>query len=219
MDAAINLLGGGLHVRVLHQGEKISDESATLLQMGISSRERLDSLAFMLEPDRITNTTSCIEDPLFGLSDATNRSTAWYPVFSSSEDMDGNRGKHANGESCCCVKMDASHNLATGGESNEVIEPGRPGEAPLTTSGPLILHPGWKDSQVMDIVTAQHSFQAISAGKRRTRRPFTVIEVAALVQAVELLGTGRWREVKQQAFDSAKHRTYVDLKDKWKTLV
>ncbi|KAL2336607.1 hypothetical protein Fmac_011053 [Flemingia macrophylla] len=55
--------------------------------------------------------------------------------------------------------------------------------------------------------------------QRRIRRPFSVLEVEALVQAVEKLGTGRWRDVKQRAFDNAKHRTYVDLKDKWKTLV
>ncbi|KAG7565578.1 Myb domain [Arabidopsis suecica] len=55
--------------------------------------------------------------------------------------------------------------------------------------------------------------------QRRIRRPFTVSEVEALVQAVERLGTGRWRDVKCHAFDHANHRTYVDLKDKWKTLV
>ncbi|KAJ9698445.1 hypothetical protein PVL29_007501 [Vitis rotundifolia] len=55
--------------------------------------------------------------------------------------------------------------------------------------------------------------------QRRIRRPFSVSEVEALVQAVEKLGTGRWRDVKLRAFDNAKHRTYVDLKDKWKTLV
>ncbi|EFJ13094.1 hypothetical protein SELMODRAFT_121021 [Selaginella moellendorffii] len=55
--------------------------------------------------------------------------------------------------------------------------------------------------------------------KRRIRRPFSVGEVESLVQAVEQLGTGRWRDVKLQAFENAKHRTYVDLKDKWKTLV
>ncbi|XP_024401065.1 uncharacterized protein [Physcomitrium patens] len=55
--------------------------------------------------------------------------------------------------------------------------------------------------------------------KRRVRRPFSVVEVEALVHAVEKLGTGRWRDVKIQAFEQAKHRTYVDLKDKWKTLV
>ncbi|CAN8305974.1 unnamed protein product [Cochlearia groenlandica] len=55
--------------------------------------------------------------------------------------------------------------------------------------------------------------------QRRIRRPFSVSEVEALVQAVERLGTGRWRDVKMRAFEYAKHRTYVDLKDKWKTLV
>nr|2QHB_A Chain A, Telomere binding protein TBP1 [Nicotiana glutinosa]2QHB_B Chain B, Telomere binding protein TBP1 [Nicotiana glutinosa] len=54
---------------------------------------------------------------------------------------------------------------------------------------------------------------------RRIRRPFSVAEVEALVEAVEHLGTGRWRDVKMRAFDNADHRTYVDLKDKWKTLV
>ncbi|CAN0909520.1 Telomere repeat-binding protein 4 [Linum grandiflorum] len=55
--------------------------------------------------------------------------------------------------------------------------------------------------------------------QRRTRRPFSVSEVEALVHAVEELGTGRWRDVKLRSFDNADHRTYVDLKDKWKTLV
>ncbi|KAI3705598.1 hypothetical protein L1987_75837 [Smallanthus sonchifolius] len=54
---------------------------------------------------------------------------------------------------------------------------------------------------------------------RRIRRPFSVTEVEALVEAVETLGTGRWRDVKLRAFGDVDHRTYVDLKDKWKTLV
>lgn len=54
---------------------------------------------------------------------------------------------------------------------------------------------------------------------RRIRRPFSVTEVEALVEAVETIGTGRWRDIKLRAFDDANHRTYVDLKDKWKTLV
>ncbi|KAI4372978.1 hypothetical protein MLD38_011154 [Melastoma candidum] len=55
--------------------------------------------------------------------------------------------------------------------------------------------------------------------QRRIRRPFSVTEVEALVHAVEEVGTGRWRDVKLRAFENADHRTYVDLKDKWKTLV
>ncbi|KAG6769481.1 hypothetical protein POTOM_025120 [Populus tomentosa] len=49
-------------------------------------------------------------------------------------------------------------------------------------------------------------------GQRRIRRPFTVADVEALVQAVERIGTGRWRDVKLHAFDKANHQTYVDLK-------
>uniref|UniRef100_M1A7D4 Telomere binding protein TBP1 n=1 Tax=Solanum tuberosum TaxID=4113 RepID=M1A7D4_SOLTU len=48
--------------------------------------------------------------------------------------------------------------------------------------------------------------------QRRTRRPFSVAEVEALVEAVEQLGTGRWRDVKICAFEYADHRTYVDVK-------
>jgi hypothetical protein len=49
-------------------------------------------------------------------------------------------------------------------------------------------------------------------GQRRIRRPFTVAEVELLVEAVEHLGTGRWRDVKFRAFENVHHRTYVDLK-------
>ncbi|QCD76419.1 hypothetical protein DEO72_LG1g38 [Vigna unguiculata] len=55
--------------------------------------------------------------------------------------------------------------------------------------------------------------------QRRTRRPFSVDEVEALVRTVELLGVGRWREVKLRAFSNVDHRTPGDLKDKWNTLV
>ncbi|BAF11616.2 Os03g0274300, partial [Oryza sativa Japonica Group] len=99
------------------------------------------------------------------------------------------------------------------------------------------------DSNAGAIVPANKAKRSPEQGQRRIRRPFSVAEVEALVLAVEKLGTGRyaayfthltlhfhnfcfllyfcfrWRDVKLRAFDNAKHRTYVDLKDKWKTLV
>lgn len=83
-----------------------------------------------------------------------------------------------------------------------------------------------------------HKPRRSELAQRRIRRPFSVSEVEALVEAVEKLGTGRsvlkthppieslmglllfsslftyfrWRDVKLRAFDNAKHRTYVDLK-------
>jgi hypothetical protein len=38
MDAVMNLLGGGLRVRVLMQEKKVLDEAATLSQIGICHR-------------------------------------------------------------------------------------------------------------------------------------------------------------------------------------
>ncbi|CAM0885553.1 unnamed protein product [Alopecurus aequalis] len=73
-------------------------------------------------------------------------------------------------------------------------------------------------SEALAIVPVCKSKRAV-IGQRRIRRPFSLPEVEALVEAVEQLGTGRWRDVKMLAFDNTDHRTYVDLKDKWKTLV
>ncbi|CAI9269466.1 unnamed protein product [Lactuca saligna] len=59
------------------------------------------------------------------------------------------------------------------------------------------------------------SIKIYQLSQRRTRRPFLVSEVQALVEAVEtLLGAGTWRDVKMRAFDDANHQTYVDLKRK-----
>lgn len=71
----------------------------------------------------------------------------------------------------------------------------------------------------MDVLALVPYRRRRAALPRRIRRPFSVGEVEALVRAVEKLGTGRWRDVKLCAFEDARHRTYVDLKDKWKTLV
>ncbi|RWW79302.1 hypothetical protein BHE74_00012417 [Ensete ventricosum] len=73
------------------------------------------------------------------------------------------------------------------------------------------------DTEALAMVPLRNKPKRSEATQRRVRRPFSVAEVEALVQAVEKLGTGRWRDVKLCAFENAKHRTYVDLK--WKTLV
>ena len=52
----------------------------------------------------------------------------------------------------------------------------------------FVLHTGTKDSKIAGMINRQ---QNIAGGKRRIRRPFTVTEVEALVNAVETLGTGR----------------------------
>ncbi|XP_078447036.1 telomere repeat-binding protein 2-like [Wolffia australiana] len=82
----------------------------------------------------------------------------------------------------------------------------------------LVAVPG-VDVEALAVFPMDGKRRRSETGPRRVRRPFSVSEVEALVRAVEELGTGRWRDVKVCAFDGYKHRTYVDLKDKWKTLV
>ncbi|CAM6023221.1 unnamed protein product [Sphagnum balticum] len=209
MEAAMNLLGGGLRVRVLLQGKKVPDEGATLLQMGISRSAKPESLGFMLEPSPVPTSTSATaaEDPLLVLSHANNPPLPRYAI-----------------ESSCSIRAQADANRRA---KNELDPP-----STVTTnmsqdslegeSGAIILHPGvgtGENMPGMALVPVRQKTGALDVGKRRMRCPFSVAEVEALVHAVEKLGTGRWRDVKLRAFDHAKHRTYVDLKDKWKTLV
>ncbi|KAJ7525319.1 hypothetical protein O6H91_17G045400 [Diphasiastrum complanatum] len=290
MDAAMNVLGGGLRVRVLLQGNKVSDEGATLVQLGISRTGKPESLGFMLEPNPTSTSSSNLEDPLLLLSHAASQPSPrcaafqnhgaghegkccpptkkWPNAIGDSDVTDTENtlpsnenifadtkltGKiiGASDESLkACkdreLKLDAneeaplsllSTKVATMGamvamigqedlislpkhETDSTSSLSEVTPLPAYGAGAIILHPGiaGKSAQGMALVSMNQNSQ-LEVGKRRIRRPFSVGEVEALVLAVEKLGTGRWRDVKVCAFDQAKHRTYVDLKDKWKTLV
>ncbi|XP_030526644.1 uncharacterized protein LOC115738224 [Rhodamnia argentea] len=58
-------------------------------------------------------------------------------------------------------------------------------------------------------------------GRRRRKHhmPWTLSEVMKLIEGVSHLGVGRWSKIKRLLFSSSKHRTSVDLKDKWRNLV
>ncbi|KAG0556689.1 hypothetical protein KC19_11G072000, partial [Ceratodon purpureus] len=82
MDAAMNLLGGGLRVQVLMQGKKVPNEAATVSQIGISRTGKLKSLGFMLEPSPVlTSASTTAEDPWLVLSRAANQPAPRYPVY------------------------------------------------------------------------------------------------------------------------------------------
>ena len=68
MEENMNLLGDGLQVCVLLQGNKVSNESYTLDQLGITHGGKLDSVGFMLESNPMPTSQACVEDPLFVLS-------------------------------------------------------------------------------------------------------------------------------------------------------
>jgi hypothetical protein len=232
-EAVINLLEGGFQVRILLQGMKVTDENATLIQVGASHPEKLETVGFMLEPNSIPSSSTGADDPLFMLSHAASRTSSTYPKAScsgTSIDIEVNKGlidgscSETNGMfsadvaqmAGCQTQVDINQWVMS--ESDLIMSSSHP--QAVSYSGALVVHPSVDDSnQGLTLVPVRHRSRRADIGKRRLRRPFTVAEVEVLVQAVEKLGTGRWREIKLHAFDHAKHRTYVDLKDKWKTLV
>ncbi|XP_073150186.1 telomere repeat-binding protein 2-like [Henckelia pumila] len=215
MEAVNAILGSGLRVGVLLQGKTIRDDNITLLQTGISQDNEMDMLGFTLEP--------CISQaPLQSFSDNQPRQLlhnnpqplAWYSPT---------RGVSRNGVQHGKLSSPPDH---AGNDFNNFVEcdhdsvlspPDMSLQKPAAQLKALAPVPKM-EPDVLAMVPLKKSKRSDSA-QRRIRRPFTVSEVEALVQAVEKLGTGRWRDVKLRAFDNAKHRTYVDLKDKWKTLV
>ncbi|XP_050371411.1 telomere repeat-binding protein 5-like isoform X2 [Argentina anserina] len=207
MDAVTAVLGGGLCVGVLLQGKKVRDDTKTLQQTGISQDDQQDSLGFTLEPNPShTPTPLCSGDsPCMVPCDVLQPLTRYAPDPCSSEaslepHMAALGTFIESDHDSAPSPTDMSADKSTIDSKALVVVPEMSAEA-------LAVVPGSRKSKRFDI------------GQRRIRRPFSVAEVEALVQAVEKLGTGRWRDVKMRAFENAKHRTYVDLKDKWKTLV
>ncbi|XP_058762120.1 telomere repeat-binding protein 2-like [Vicia villosa] len=219
MEAVTTLLRGGLRVGMILHGKKLRDDSKTLLQTGISHDNELDALGFTLEPNASQSLPlTCAKDSLNVPNGDTPLSLIGHPsspaVVLPIQRIQG--------------FSDTDHQVATLGNIVESDNDSAP--SPINTSGgkklsdskELVTIPEM-GSAGLDILPVNQSHQKPKrteiSQRRRIRRPFSVAEVEALVEAVERLGTGRWRDVKLRAFDDAKHRTYVDLKDKWKTLV
>ncbi|VVA97314.1 unnamed protein product [Arabis nemorensis] len=212
-EAVTALLGGGIRIGVLVQGKKVRDDNNTLSQTGLSCRENLGNLGFTLEPGtEKLPVPLCSENPAVAVpTDSTNLSerSAASPVLDSI---------------IPCPLQDADHLINSGNsvENNHELVPYQSeistDEQPSSDSRALVpvsaLEP-----EALAIVPISEKPKRTELSQRRTRRPFSVTEVEALVQAVEEIGTGRWRDVKLRSFENASHRTYVDLKDKWKTLV
>ncbi|XP_054798807.1 telomere repeat-binding protein 3 [Prosopis cineraria] len=209
MEAVMAILGSGVHVGVVLQGKKVRDDNRTLRQTGLSCEENIDNLGFTLEPSSLQGSPSvCVGDPSYHEPSHSNRSPRT-PVLDSgitdivhdspllttlSNPIESNRG------SISSPTTDIMTDKVAPDSKSLVVVPDRSTE-------PLAIVPATQKTKRSELV------------QRRTRRPFSVSEVEALVQSVEELGTGRWRDVKLLAFENADHRTYVDLKDKWKTLV
>ncbi|KAG2274688.1 hypothetical protein Bca52824_057243 [Brassica carinata] len=193
MEAVSTLLSDGHRVGLMVQGKKVRDDNKTLHQTGISQdNTHLDSLDFSLEPSS--------EAPHLLSSNPSGHVCEELPMCHAS-DMD----TLFKTEPDLALFQSGSFDKETAADDSKALV-----HAALTELSPP-QPPRHKSNKQQQ---QQHQ-----TAQRRMRRPFSVTEVEALVQAVEKLGTGRWRDVKHSAFEDADHRTYVDLKDKWKTLV
>ncbi|KAL0436584.1 UNVERIFIED_CONTAM: Telomere repeat-binding protein 5 [Sesamum radiatum] len=215
LEAVNAVLGGGLRVGVLLQGKKIRDDNKTLLQTGISQDNKMDTLGFTLEPSPTPAPIRLYpEDRRGQLLCDSPQPLARYPPTPS---LTQNGGQQRNLDTSPDLPGMSFNNFIESDHDSAPSPPGISLQRTTSESKALVPVPSTKQD-ALAVVPLRKSKRSESA-QRRIRRPFTVAEVEALVQAVEKLGTGRWRDVKLRAFDSAKHRTYVDLKDKWKTLV
>ncbi|KAI7747959.1 hypothetical protein M8C21_031462 [Ambrosia artemisiifolia] len=205
MEAVTAILHGKLHVGVLVQGKKVRDDNRTLQQSGISQNCNLETLGFTLEP-------SLPEASPYRVQQETQLQLSRSP----SPDIDGGL---SNSSPDPPFPVTAMENHVEKNELSTTFA------AEVTTAEPLedsqaLVPVLAMDAEVLAVVPlSEKPTKRYEFSQRRARRPFSVSEVEALVAAVETLGAGRWRDVKMRAFDDANHRTYVDLKDKWKTLV
>ncbi|CAH9103881.1 unnamed protein product [Cuscuta epithymum] len=217
MEAVTTILNGSLRVGVVLHGKKVRDDGRTLQQAGISQNSDLDALGFTLEPSMSQVSSSSPKDH-----------PAPFLAVAGPELSNGIQGGPNLDLALSANPLNPSpeFKLDTHAETNpEPVQLLLDGPVGVSMSGAcpesralVAVQP--MDGEVLAAVPVNHkSSRRSELSQRRARRPFSVSEVEALVEAVEQLGTGRWRDVKIRAFDNADHRTYVDLKDKWKTLV
>ncbi|CAN6887303.1 unnamed protein product [Brassica oleracea] len=205
MEAVSVLLSGGIRVGVLVHGKKVRDDKRTLSQTGISSEENLTNLGFTLEPGGTSKVSIplCSDDPVVPPTPTEPTSLCERSAAAS-----------PNADDVINSASIVDNNLELVPYQSEISV-----DEPSSDSRVLVPLPALEEVKALAIVPLNQKPKRTELAQRRARRPFSVTEVEALVQAVEELGTGRWRDVKLRAFENADHRTYVDLKDKWKTLV
>ncbi|XP_047316233.1 telomere repeat-binding protein 2-like [Impatiens glandulifera] len=206
MEAVSAILEDGLHVGVLLQGKKVRDDNRTLLQSGICGNGDLDALGFILEPLSSSLAPSSVspKDPPPVLVPC---GTTHHEISNAAITQEDDKQKKVLSSSSSSSVIDEVKKIEVCEDSKSLV--------------PVVAAEMGMMEEALDITPINQKLARRSeiVQPRRTRRPFTVTEVESLVEAVEKLGTGRWRDVKMSAFEYAEYRTYVDLKDKWKTLV
>ncbi|XP_073119415.1 telomere repeat-binding protein 4-like [Henckelia pumila] len=215
METVTSILRGGIRIGVVLQGKKVRDNNITLQQACISQSCNLSNLGFTLEPNytRVPESRDPEKPPIVLPSD-TNQQLLRSPATPGTDSCI----TQASYDRSLVDKID---NIVV---NDELISSPK---TPTNVQMDIITVPDSKalvcvssmNMEAFPVATLNPKHKHSELSQRRIRRPFSVQEVEALVEAVEKLGTGRWRDIKMCAFENADHRTYVDLKDKWKTLV
>ncbi|XP_057429523.1 telomere repeat-binding protein 3-like isoform X2 [Lotus japonicus] len=209
MESVMAILGGGVHVGVILQGKKVREDNRTLMQTGISCKENLDTLSFTLEP------SSLLASPAVCVGGGPSSQCETFEPIGSPETPVLDSG--ITGTLLDPSLLTNPSNLVESNHESTSSPTDTTVDNITPDSRAIVAVP--TSAEALAVVPASQKTKRADYAQRRTRRPFTVYEVEALVHAVEELGTGRWRDVKLRSFENADHRTYVDLKDKWKTLV
>uniref|UniRef100_A0A453GWM3 Uncharacterized protein n=1 Tax=Aegilops tauschii subsp. strangulata TaxID=200361 RepID=A0A453GWM3_AEGTS len=211
MDVVTSIIESGLRVGVLLQGKSIQDDNKTLRQARICHGENLENIDFTLECEAGQNSSPGVRIPEemdFHGADAMKP----LAMVKCEEPLSETKAGYNSQQ-----RVQASPNRVQS-EHGSVHSRFEATAHEASASSQAIVPVASPSSEALAIVPVCKSKRPV-IGQRRIRRPFSLPEVEALVEAVEQLGTGRWRDVKMLAFDNTDHRTYVDLKDKWKTLV
>lgn len=166
LEAVTRILKDGLNIGVLLRGKTIVDDSKTLLQIGIprddDEHHNLSSLGFMLESHKSETTI------ITTLTTVPPRTRHRYTIKTISK-----RISKIYVISNFVFVLNYGHKL---NRQNRVLGSVDSTEVVAAKSVvPVRMKPASQPEMV----------------QRRIRRPFTVSEVEALVQAVEKLGTGR----------------------------
>ncbi|KAI4299563.1 hypothetical protein L6164_033007 [Bauhinia variegata] len=207
-ESVMAILGGGVRVGVLFHGKKVRDDNRTLLQTGISCKENLDNLGFALEPSSLQVSPISVGDPSSQCESSQATRSPRTPV----PDLGVSNVLHETSLLTNTGNIVEHYHESISSQTDTIVDY-------ITPDSRAIVAVPTRNAEALAMVPVAQKARRSELVQRRTRRPFSVSEVEALVQAVEELGTGRWRDVKLRAFENADHRTYVDLKDKWKTLV
>ncbi|CAI0443240.1 unnamed protein product [Linum tenue] len=176
VEAVTALLGGGLRVGLVLHGKKVRDDNRTLLQTGITSTENIETLGFTLEPNSVQAPVPlCCEEPPAILPCETSHlipRSPETPIVESLKLIDSLNlapsptTNHADNNSETSDQEPLSSNA-------DVVADNKP---PSDSKALVAVEPA--SAEALAVVPLNQKSKRSENVQRRTRRPFSVSEVA-----------------------------------------